>query len=269
MTWEDNGKISHLFVHSLIVDTSKAFDGDYKAQGYHDYFVTIDEFKKVLEQLYEEGYVLVLPDDIAKLNKDGEMVYQDIRLPLDKKPLVFSQDDTNYYEYMEGDGFAKNLTVDDSGNVTNTYVNQKGEEVQGAYDMVPIVDDFVDKHPDFSYQGAKGIIAITGYNGVLGYRTSEDSYGPDSDEPNSNIKEDQEKAKKVAYAMKEDGWAFATHTWGHLDAKEVSLEKLKTDLAKWRKEVEPIVGSTDILIYPYGSDIGDWRGSILMISMTF
>ena len=43
----------------------------------------------------------------------------------------------------------------------------------GDYDMVPLIDRFVEKHPDFSYRGAKGILALTGYNGILGYRTDE------------------------------------------------------------------------------------------------
>ena len=43
--------------------------------------------------------------------------------------------------------------------------------------MVPLIDAFVKKHPDFSYRGAKGTLALTGYNGVLGYRTSKSQYG--------------------------------------------------------------------------------------------
>ena len=37
--------------------------------------------------------------------------------------------------------------------------------------MVPLIDTFVKEHPDFSYHGRKGILAMTGYDGVLGYRT--------------------------------------------------------------------------------------------------
>lgn len=37
--------------------------------------------------------------------------------------------------------------------------------------MVPLLDSFVKKHPDFSYRGRKGILAMTYYNGVFGYRT--------------------------------------------------------------------------------------------------
>ncbi|WP_018665415.1 hypothetical protein [Heyndrickxia acidiproducens] len=257
--WPDNYKIPHLFFHSLIVNPSRAFDGDNKTQGYEDYMVTINEFKKMINQLYERGFVLVNLQDIAKPDKKGKMVYQDIKLPAGKKPLVLSQDDVSYYEYMKNDGFAKNLTLDANGNVTNTYVNEKGESVQGAYDLVPIVDNFVKNHPDFSYKGHKGMIALTGYNGVLGYRTSESDYGPNSENPNPNIKKDQQQAKKVADAMKREGWKFASHTWGHLDAKKVTLCHLEKDTTKWKKEVEPIVGPTDTIIFAFGSDIQDWK----------
>ena len=39
VVWEDNGAISHVFVHSLIVDPERAFDGDHMQQGYLDYMV--------------------------------------------------------------------------------------------------------------------------------------------------------------------------------------------------------------------------------------
>ena len=88
-----------------------------------------------------------------------------------KIPFVLSQDDVCYYHYMDGDGFASKLVVDDEGKVRNEYVEDDGSISIGDYDMVPLIDRFVEKHPDFSYRGAKGIVALTGYNGILGYRT--------------------------------------------------------------------------------------------------
>ena len=57
VTWHDPTKISHLFYHSLIVDPGKAFSSK-QAQGYKDYMVTIDEFMPMLNQLYDNGYVV-------------------------------------------------------------------------------------------------------------------------------------------------------------------------------------------------------------------
>lgn len=250
VVWEDNGTISHVFVHSLIVDPDRAFDGDHMQQGYLDYMVTLKEFEAILEQLHANDFVLVSPDDIAALDADGQMQYQDILLPPGKKPLVLSQDDVNYYEYMEQDGFAKNLVLDEDGSVTNTYIDADGEEHRGAYDVAPVVDRFVDEHPDFSYRGAKGILAVTGYNGVLGHRTSESEYPDDPD-----IAAKQADATEVAEALKEDGWVFASHSWGHLSMTTSGMDRMRRDTALWAAEVQPIVGQTHHLIYPFGADI--------------
>lgn len=47
--------VRHIFFHSLIVDTSLAFDGDYMENGYNYWMTTIDEFKAMLEQLYAKS----------------------------------------------------------------------------------------------------------------------------------------------------------------------------------------------------------------------
>lgn len=248
--WPHNDKISHLFFHTLIVDTARAFDRDGEAAGYDDYMVTKDEFAKILDQLYAKGYVLVSPHDIARPDPSGKMQFSQIRLPAGKKPLVISQDDVSYYEYMDGDGFARDLVPKPGGGVTNNYVDGSGATVQGAYDMVPMMDDFVDTHPDFSYHGHKGVLALTGYNGVLGYRTSARKYGRDP-----GFEEQKQKAGEVAEALKGDGWEFASHTWGHINTTKDPMGLIKADSQRWNTEVRPILGDTDLLIFPFGADI--------------
>jgi hypothetical protein len=39
--------VPHIFFHSLIVDTSRAFDGDGDSKGYNLYMTTVDEFNKM------------------------------------------------------------------------------------------------------------------------------------------------------------------------------------------------------------------------------
>ena len=57
--------ITHVFFHSLIVDPDRAFDDEYTNGGYNQYMTTIDEFNAILQQMYDRGYVLVTPYDIA------------------------------------------------------------------------------------------------------------------------------------------------------------------------------------------------------------
>lgn len=263
-------KITHVFFHSLIVDTSLAFDGDSDEAGYNQMMTTVSEFKKIIQSMYDKGYVLVSPHDMAVVNDDGTMSKGKIMLPEGKIPFVLSEDDVSYYHYMDGDGFATKMVIDDNGDIKCEYKKEDGTVVTGDYDVVPILDSFIKEHPDFSYHGRKGILAMTGYNGVFGYRTDgayktkknlqDDQKAFLKANPDFNYEKEVKAAKKVAKALKKDGWEFASHTWGHRNATTSTASELKTDNKKWEKYVAPILGKTDMIIFAFGADIGDWEG---------
>lgn len=259
-------QVTHVFYHTLIKDTSKAFDGDHKAADYNQVMTTIDEFNKITRTMYEKGYVMVSIHDLAKKDANGRMTEGEILLPPGKIPFVLSQDDVSYYHYMDGDGYATRLIVDEKGKVRNEYVEEDGSVSVGDYDMVPLIDRFVEEHPDFSYRGAKGIVALTGYNGILGYRTdiSYQERPADLDQnkvdylnahPDFNLDTERAAAKKVADAMLENGWLFASHTWGHQNIATIDLERLKVDTKKWMDNVAPLIGGTDIIIFAFETDL--------------
>lgn len=259
-------EVTHVFYHSMIKDTAKAFDGDYKEADYNQVMTTIDEFNKITQIMYDKGYVLVSVYDMAKANEDGTMVPGEILLPPGKIPFVLSQDDLSYYHYMDGDGYPSRLIVDEQGKVRNEYIEDDGSISVGDYDMVPLIDRFVEAHPDFSYRGAKGIVALTGYNGILGYRT-DISYQTRPDDldankvewldknPDFNLEKEREGAKKVAEAMKKNGWLFASHTWGHQNIQEIGMDKLQADTQRFKENVDPLIGGTDIIIFAFGTDL--------------
>ena len=259
-------QITHVFFHTLIKDTARAFDGDSDSNGYNQYMTTIDEFNKIIQSMYDKGYVMVSPHDMAVINEDGTMSRGSIMLPPGKIPFVLSQDDVSYYHYMDGDGFATKLIVDEEGKIRNEYVEDDGSISVGDYDMVPLIDRFVEEHPDFSYRGAKGIVALTGYNGILGYRT-DSSYETRPDDldadkvkwldehPDFNLNTERENAARVAQAMKDEGWLFASHTWGHQNVSQISLERLQVDTQKFKENVDPLIGGTDIIIFAFGADL--------------
>ena len=265
-------QVTHVFYHTLIYDTSKAFDGDSKEAGYNQVMTTIDEFNKITQSMYDKGYVMVSLHDMCTVNEDGTVSPGKIMLPPGKKAFVLSQDDVSYYHYMDGDGMATKLIVDENGDIKNEYKEDDGSISVGDYDMVPLIDRFVEEHPDFSYHGHKGIIALTGYNGILGYRTDiayktrkdldeyqEKFFEETPDFDKAAWKKERQQAKKVADAMKEEGWEFASHTWGHINVGEASLERLQTDTQKWLDYVKPLVGDTNVIIFAFGSDLGDWQ----------
>ncbi|WP_213522230.1 polysaccharide deacetylase family protein [Paenibacillus sp. J31TS4] len=222
------------------------------SQGFDDWFVTVKEFNAILESLYKNDYMLV---DIRTVAQEE----RELQMPEGKKPLILSVDDINYYDYMLGNGTVSKLIVDAKGRIATVSKDRDGTERVG-YDneFVPIIDTFVREHPDFSLNGAKGMLNVTGYEGILGYRTNllqaED------------YEETRSQAIRVAEALKAEGWSFASHGWGHLDARKISLERLIQDTNRWKKEVEPLVGATSVYVFPYGSSVlpGDRKFQALL-----
>lgn len=256
---QDISQITHVFFHTLIMDTAKAFDGDSRQNGYNEVMTTKSEFEKMMQEMYQRGYVLVRIHDVAYEVDDSEsggkkMETGSILLPEGKKAFVLSQDDVNYYEYMDGDGFAKNLSIGADGKPINEMLNDDGTITTGAFDMVPILNDFIQEHPDFSYRGAKGILAVTGYNGVFGYRTD-----PSYEGKNPDIEADRQRVREVAQCLRDDGWELASHSWGHRNYGKISMDELREDNRKWQERVGSLIGGTDILIYPFGADVADWH----------
>ncbi|MCC8127255.1 MAG: polysaccharide deacetylase [Clostridiales bacterium] len=254
----DISEITHVFFHSLIVDPSKAFDDEADQDGYNQVMTTVDEFKKILQSMYEKGYVLVRLHDMAYETTDesGNTVMKagDILLPEGKKPFVMSQDDLCYYSYMDGDGFASRMIIGEDGYPTCEMDMEDGSVSVGSYDLIPILEDFIREHPDFSYRGARAVIAFTGYEGILGYRTAS-SYA----ESNPNYQQDRETAAQVAQCLREHGWELASHSWGHLNLGKVEWDRFRTDCDNWESEVESLIGTTDIILFPFGADVNDWH----------
>lgn len=247
------GDIKNIFFHSLIVFPELAFDGDYMEDGYNKWMTTVDEYKKMLEQMYERNFILIDVNMLFETKEvDGKQVVsrKDLYLPEGKKPVILSLDDQNYYEYMEKDGFADKLVLDEDGKVaTFTKLPDGGSIIARDNDCIPITDVFVEEHPDFSYRNAKGIIGLTGYEGVMGYRT--DLF----DSP--TFQEDVKTTKAIANRLKETGWLFASHSYGHIRFPERSADKVNRDSKQWNDEVPPIIGKTNLFIYPFGATVDE------------
>lgn len=266
-------EVTHIFYHSLVVDEERAFanqDRNPQAAGNNQWMTTVDEFNAITQEMYDRGYVLVSIHDLYEVTTDAsgaeKWVPAEILLPPDKKAFVLSLDDLSYYHAYDNYGYAARLILDENGKVVNEYYDAEGKEHIGAYDCVPLLDAFVEKHPDASYRGAKGIIALTGYNGILGYRSDEtyDLSSPDCDihqkawiekHPDFDLETERAEAKKVADAMKANGWEFASHTWGHMRVGERSLSSIQVDTQKWKKNIEPLVGPVDTIIFAHGTDL--------------
>ena len=240
----------HIFFHSLIVDTDRAFDGDYDSAGYDLYMTTVSEFKAMLPKLQAAGFILYDITDLVEF-RDGKAVRREILLPPGKKPLVISVDDVNYYQYMEGDGFAERLDVDETGRVVTVVDGQPTYDG----DVMPILDQYVAEHPEFSWQGAKGVVAITGYEGAFGYRIT-DLEDYDAETQAWMLR----KTRDVAEALRGSGWQIACHSYTHnqyWSDRTITDQQEQYDIGRWKRDIAPYVGETNIFISPFGVSFAD------------
>ena len=59
----------------------------------------------------------------------------------------------------------------------------------------------------------------------------------------------------VADALRAEGYTIASHSYGHLTYGDISPERLASDAQKWNDQIAAVIGETDVLLYPFGSDI--------------
>ena len=252
-----DGPVEHLFFHPVVAYPELAFDGDSMSDGIDDWMVTVGEYDKILQSLYNNNYVLVDINQVWSESTDENgnptMVRNTLQIPEGKKPLVLSFDDVNYYDYMLKDGFTYKLIIGDNGQVWSEGKDPQGNEVISQdLDAVTILDKFVREHPDFSPYGAKGCLSLTGYQGILGYRTMTEKEDT-SAAHEAHRQEEIQAVKPIIAELKRTGWTFGSHTWGHINLSTHSLTAVKTDMQKWENEVGSLVGPTSIFFYPHGA----------------
>ena len=66
-TWGPNQPVEHLFFHPVIAYPEYTFSSaisEKRQAGLDDWMVTVDEFKKIIQNVYDKGYILVNMGDV-------------------------------------------------------------------------------------------------------------------------------------------------------------------------------------------------------------
>lgn len=262
VVWDDPAAITNLSFHALVVDPARAYADSVYGRSYRNKFVTAAEFSAILEQLYDNGYVLVNLDSVISETTDdaGKTTYntKPIYLPSGKTPIMITETLVNYFDYMTdsngdgtpdagGAGFAHRLVIS-GGDIKAEYIDAEGNTKVGNYDLVPILDDFIAAHPGFSYRGAKAILAVTGDEGVFGWRTNKDASLADG-------------ARDVVEVLRAEGYQIASNSFANLDYGTTSTAGIEEDLTKWNQNIAPILDEVDIMVIARGGSLDDGAGT--------
>ncbi len=270
--WKDYSTIPNLSFHVLIQDPIRAFADSENGGQYNRNFVTTEEFSKILNQLYNNGYVLVDFNSFVASNVDltgsSNFSYNSIWLPANKKPVMLTETMVNYFQYMvdgnkdgepdaAGAGFANKLVVQ-NGEIKAAYVDGSGQSNVGDYDFVPILESFIAEHPDFSYRGARATLAVTGSQGVFGYRT-DTSYVSSNGQ---QYYDDQvAQAKEVVQALRDRGYTIACFSYANKDYRSLSVSEIRTDIQNFTNQAVPVLGEVDTIVFARATDIDDYSGN--------
>lgn len=251
---EYTGEVTQVFFHELIVDPTIVFgktNGD--PGGHNSVMTTLSEFNKIMDQMYAKGYMLIYFRDLYDVSVDsaGNKTFtkKPLMLPAGKIPFIMSEDDVAFYRKtrIAIGGYGQKYVLDKEGKVKVLYKDKEGKELIGDYDVLPALETFIEKHPDFSYKNARAYIGLTGFDGAFGYRINRDAAN------NPTYKEDIEMVKKIAAAAKKQGFEFACHSYAHGNQQNESIQFLDADTKQWIKEIGDIVGSSDVYILPKGN----------------
>lgn len=265
--------IPNLSFNVLIADPSRAFADEDLGTSYAKNYITISEFEKILEQLYLNNYILVnLTDVICPNAATGELEVNQLMLPAGKKPIILTETVVNYFRYMidsdkdgyadaGGNGFASRLVVR-NGEIEAEYVDAFGNTHIGNFDFVPILEDFIKQHPDFSYHGARAILAVTGVEGVFGYRVNPSYYVTmGQDYVDNQIAQ----AKELVGVLREKGYNIACNTYGNSDYQSFSSNQIQSEMQLWNDEIQPVLGNIDMIVFAHKRGLGDYTGSKLNV----
>ena len=271
--YKDPTLIPNLSFHVLIEDMARAKQDVELGGSYNKNFVTTGEFSKILNQLYTNGYVLVDFNSFVAANSDldgnQKFMIDPILLPEGKKPVMLTETMVNYFEYMvdsdgdhkadaKGDGFANKLVVDGNGDIKAEYIDAAGQTLVGNYDFVPILEDFIAQHPDFCYRGARAILAVTGHEGVFGYRCNTSYISTISQQ---YYDEQVAGAKAIADALRDKGYTIACFTYKNDAYGKLSVAQIQADMQSWTSQVVNVIGPVDTFVFARASRLTEYGAS--------
>lgn len=267
----DPSMIPNLSFHVLIEDLDRALKDQSLGGKYNRNFVSTGEFKQILEHLYANGYVLVDFDSFVTattFNDSQTYITKPIYLPSGKRPIMITETMVNYFAYMvdpdkdgtpdaKGAGFANKLVVE-NGEIKAAYVDASGNNLVGDYDLVPILESFIKEHPDFSYQGARATLAVTGYEGIFGYRINTSNQATKGA---AWLEAECNAAKEVVQALRNKGYTLACFTYKNENYGGMSAAQIQADLTEWTKNITPVIGQVDTLVFAQEGNLSSYTSS--------
>lgn len=267
IVWEEN--VENISIRPLVVDPERAIDGPYKIFS-ETGLLTTKEFENLLMELYLNDYVLVSSSLFYNYPED----FSHVIIPQGKKPLVLIFEQFQYSTPYIESGCNEQLAFDQENNVfiSRLKANQKNTEVEDV-NAFSILENFIEEHSDFSFDGAKATLALTIDENILGYTINEAQaqtaivnreilelepfilVDKTQEEKNLFYQLQTEDLKILMEALIHHNYNFCNASYGGEYLNSLTFDQLQENIEKWHELMLPFIGDIQALLYPGGSHI--------------
>ncbi|HZK42156.1 MAG TPA: hypothetical protein VFD14_04200, partial [Clostridia bacterium] len=207
----------------------------------------------------------VLVDSRAFVSPEGRL--QGIACPQGKKPLVLVLEDFYASLPRAESGIAWRLQLDEDDRIEGVLLDADGSERADPYfTALGILEAFLESHPDFSFNGARGVIALVGQYGILGYpvadvqeltlrRDARDS-GLDPDLiPRVDFAYNRQVLGHLIQVLEARNWTLASGSYARLSLPFSSLDQIDQDINMTARWMEHYTGKLEGLYCPFGDHL--------------
>lgn len=259
------GEVLVLSVRPLVVRDELAFARSGNQQFADNSQITGDEFRLLLEKLRQQDFVLISPSQYLSWPDRRPQLL----LPSGKKPVMLVFDRWEYTVLDQVCGTAGKIFLDEQG----VLKAEAGEKTGREYDAIPILEDFIALHPEFSFDGAKALISLNISENFLGY-----FYSPAQEEESRTawarvgqefprlteeeyLEQNRELGRVVNYLL-ERGFDLGSGGFYGADTASLSAEQLEEELDSWAEALAPYLSSCRYFIFPNGSHVYSSESSV-------
>lgn len=256
--WRD--PVEHLSLKPLIADPDRAFDGDVFQPAADRDLVMISELERALDVLYQKDYVLI--NERSLVNEKGQLCH--VPVPEGKKPLVLVLEDFYSSGPRTESGIAHRLELNDEGQLIGVVLDLDGTERRDrSFTAIGVIEAFVERRPDFSFNGARGTIALVGQFGLFGYPMAQvqdlawqynaKNQGSEGIKPvSSDYEENRNVVTAILDALHRKNWNIASGSYHRISVPFSSEKDLLEDFMMWERWIKPHTGDVWAFYYPFG-----------------
>ncbi len=268
ITWEDT--VESISVKPLLVDISQAKKGKSKYFAENE-LITAAEFENLLNELYENDYVLISPNLYFNYPDN----YSEVVVPKGKKPIILIFESYQYSADFQEAGTAAKLAYNKDNDSFYSYLNRNDPEsiCDTDVDAIPILEQFISTHNNFSFNGARALISLNANENLFGYIIKSqqlNNYIDDMSDlglPISSLinMTDEEKENyfqkeylplaQLISGLKYHNYYFCNGTYSNQELDLLDLNEFKSEIENWEDICFPYLGKTQALLFPNGSHI--------------